>query len=269
MTAAKRIWALRPSLRGLISRMSGSRFASTNSPNSGPACARNVALRLTTGPLIAFLDSDDLWQPAFVSTLVDLLRRNPSCAVGISGNVCIDVEDQVTGVNRLEWAEASEGVLRMPFETFVKGFSFCTSATLIKRSALDAVGPLDETLKQWEDADLWLRLSKRFDFAYSEALLLCKRGHDANISNTKVDWYESQVRVLLRHRGTCETVRHVSSRSGSSSWHRDFFRRSCCGREDTPTIMEPCFTTNAHRVRCASASVIWQFAGRRCSGIRT
>jgi glycosyltransferase involved in cell wall biosynthesis len=167
--------------------------------NSGVSRARNVGLSLATGSLIAFLDSDDLWKPQFASTLVGLLRRNPGCGAVFCGNVFIDSAERVFGINRLDLGDEAEGVLREPFEQFIRRFPFCTSAVLTRRSAIDAVGFFDETLKQWEDADLWLRLAKRFAFAYTSALLLSKRSHDANISLSQRDWCAGKTRVLLRY----------------------------------------------------------------------
>jgi glycosyltransferase involved in cell wall biosynthesis len=171
--------------------------------NRGPSAARNVGIGMSTGALVAFLDSDDLWRPLFVAKLVDVLSRRPDCGVCFSGNVGIDINDKVTGINRFELGDEPEGQLRTPFEAFVRDLTlFCTSSVLVRRSALDEVGWFDETLRQSEDNDLFFRLAKRFDFAYTTAPLLCARYHRGNTSNTELlDRYASKSRVLARHLG--------------------------------------------------------------------
>jgi glycosyltransferase involved in cell wall biosynthesis len=166
----------------------------------GPARARNVGLRTSAGSFVAFLDSDDLWEPQFVSRLVRLLECNPTCAAGFSGNLFVDLDDRVVGSFEPALGDEADGRLRAPFEVFMRRFPFCTPAVLTRTSALELVGFFDETLKQWEDADLWLRLAKQFDFAYTSAPLLRKRNHDGSISVAgRLDWHESEIRVLLRH----------------------------------------------------------------------
>src|SRR5262249_40211976 len=66
-------------------------------------------------------------------------------------------------------------------------------------SVLDTVGSFDEALASWEDADLWLRIAKRFDFAYTMSALAFYRLHAGNITNRRLEWYEYQLRVRARH----------------------------------------------------------------------
>jgi glycosyltransferase involved in cell wall biosynthesis len=169
------------------------------SVRSGVAAARNAGLQLATGPFVAFLDSDDLWQASFLSILVALLLRYPSAGVAFSGHVGIDVDDRVITRPQLELGEAPEGVLETPFERFVERFPFVTSGTLVRRSTLDRLAWFDERLPSWQDADLWLRLAKESDFAYTQAPLASYRLHGNNITSRRLDWYVDELRVRLRH----------------------------------------------------------------------
>ena len=47
--------------------------------NSGAAVARNVAIKEARGKWIAFLDSDDLWDPAKLERQLDYMRNNEVC----------------------------------------------------------------------------------------------------------------------------------------------------------------------------------------------
>jgi glycosyltransferase involved in cell wall biosynthesis len=46
-----------------------------NAEGRGPAAARNLALTRAGGKYIAFIDSDDIWRPNFLTTSVALLER--------------------------------------------------------------------------------------------------------------------------------------------------------------------------------------------------
>jgi len=178
--------------------------------NSGAGAARNEGLRLARGAYIAFLDSDDVWREGFVSSLVTLLEKSPDSAVAFSGHVGIDVDGNAfaTVTPDLE-NDVRTGRLPKPYERFLRSFPFITAGTLVRRTALDAVGWFDETLASWQDADLWFRLAKQFDFVYTSRPLACYRVHAGNRTNERLDWYLHQLRVRIRH---FDDIRDPSSR---------------------------------------------------------
>jgi len=49
--------------------------------NYGPAAARNRGVAAASAPLIAFLDSDDLWQPDKLQRQLDHMRQQPECTI--------------------------------------------------------------------------------------------------------------------------------------------------------------------------------------------
>jgi len=63
--------------------------------------ARNVGMKLARGSLFAFLDSDDLWLPDFLETVVRLLDEHPECGMGFSGILGIDDNDVVFAERRM------------------------------------------------------------------------------------------------------------------------------------------------------------------------
>ena len=54
-------------------------------PNGGISSARNCGLRVATGAVIALLDSDDLWSPAYLATQMRIVERRPEIDV-VTGN---------------------------------------------------------------------------------------------------------------------------------------------------------------------------------------
>src|SRR5262249_36630889 len=152
--------------------------------NSGAAASRNAGLSLASGSLVGFLDSDDLWETRFLSSLVGLLERYPACGAAFSGHFGVDADGKVFAVSRPDLdGGATAGELKTPFELFVKEFPFITSGTVVRCSVLDQIGWFDETLPLWQDADLWLRIAKQFDFAYTLSPLASYRIHEGNNTN--------------------------------------------------------------------------------------
>ena len=121
-------------------------------PNRGAAAARNRGVAEARGSWIAFLDSDDAWQPAKLRAQLELAGRSPPLSA------------IVTGYRRIELATGEARDL-VPMESrdpadFACGCWFSPGATaLVPRAAFDRVGPFDEMMERLEDFDWYLRLS--------------------------------------------------------------------------------------------------------------
>jgi hypothetical protein len=128
-------------------------------PNA--AAARNAALGLVDTDFIGFLDSDDLMRPEKISCLQPLLLRDPTAVLAVGRTKVIDAQgDARPDLTRLhdELYEVSERVGTSYAGQCVR-FTAFTSATLMRRAALEQVGGYDESLPAMEDVDLYLRLS--------------------------------------------------------------------------------------------------------------
>lgn len=162
--------------------------------------ARNVGMKLAHGELIAFLDSDDAWRPQFCSTLVRLLRQHPTAGLAFCGIVCIDYCDHVwkhrdIGMHQMP----QEGLLPRPFEQIMRYMPMQTSGVMVRRSVIDDVGDFDLELPVVEDWDLWYRVAKRYDFAYTQRGLACNRSHPQNLPKYDTVALNSSLKMNLKH----------------------------------------------------------------------
>lgn len=162
--------------------------------------ARNNGMRLSQGPLIAFLDSDDLWYPELIDTLVRLLNQYPSAGLAFSSIQVIDPNDTPCGER---WhglnTTTDEGLLRKPFELIMRHMPTQTSGVMVRRSVIEHLGDFDLDLPVVEDWDLWYRIAKAHDFAYTKRPLACNRTHADNLPKADTVALTSGLRMNLKH----------------------------------------------------------------------
>lgn len=122
--------------------------------NSGPAAARNTGWKLAQGEIVCFTDSDCVPEPAWVSSLVDMLCKEDVGGAGGSYSIRNSHNLLATCVHE----EIVQRHLRMPRQVdYLGGFNVC-----YKRTVLEAVGGFDEgyCTASSEDCDISYRVTK-------------------------------------------------------------------------------------------------------------
>lgn len=132
----------------------GARLYWQSEPDSGPANAVNKALRLARGDILGWLNSDDLLAPGAIARAVEFLSANPDVVMVYGEGEHIDSDGKVLGQYPTLPPEVT-------IDAFRTGCFICQPTVFIRRSALEAVGTLDEGLATAFDFDLWLRLFKQ------------------------------------------------------------------------------------------------------------
>jgi len=167
--------------------------------NLGAGAARNVALRAARGEFIAFLDADDLWLPNYLEEQLKFLQK-ADCDL-----VCADA----INIGRSPFTGRTFMEVLMPTApptgtTTFLGLvsakqSLVTSGVVARRQPIFDVGLFDESLRNSQDFDLWLRLvHSGARLAYQRRVLLRYRWHEGSLSGNEVNRNTRQLRVLRK-----------------------------------------------------------------------
>lgn len=132
--------------------------------NKGIAGARNSGMKKCSGDYIAFLDSDDYWKPEKLEQQIGLFQNHPE--YGMVASQCASI--QADGSYREKNRPGKSGwILR---DLFNKNF-IRTSSAIITRACMDTVGFFDESLREGEEYDYWLRIAAAFPIGFINASL--------------------------------------------------------------------------------------------------
>ena len=116
--------------------------------NRGLPAARNAGIASARSQFIVTLDSDDRIAPEFLEKCLSVLLRNPRFGFAYTGMVHFGREEGRMPFNEYDF-------YRLLFE------NICNSCSMFKKSAWEAVGGFDETMKDgYEDWDFWIRLGE-------------------------------------------------------------------------------------------------------------
>jgi len=141
--------------------------------NLGLCRTANEALSLARGKYISGIATDDVWLPDKLQIQVELMEQLPD-KVGVIYSDALQMDEEG---NLLEQtfigAHAHWNLEVKPTDNLHanlwEGNFIPAMTTLMRRECFDRVGLYDETLF-FEDWDMWLRISRLYDFYYSDVI---------------------------------------------------------------------------------------------------
>jgi glycosyltransferase involved in cell wall biosynthesis len=143
----------------LLEQAEGIRFISE--PDEGRPDAANKGVRMASGEVIGFLNADDCYEPGALRAVGEAFATRPE-AMWLTGYCRIvdgageDIREPVTRYKNFL-------LRRFSFPLYLTQNFVSDPATFVRRTALDAVGPLDSRYRISHDYDLWLRVARRWE----------------------------------------------------------------------------------------------------------
>jgi glycosyltransferase involved in cell wall biosynthesis len=195
-----------------------------NEANEGCSPTYNRSFENSTGEYIAWLDTDDVYEPHLLSTLVDYLDHNPK-TLGVFGLAEI-IDGQGNSIDK--WS--SIGVTANRFELlrllFQRHRPFCNQAGLVRRSIIEELGHMAPEFGQSHDSSLWMRIMFQGDLVVIPEYVLRYRRHGnnrtgvptaANLNRGAFENFEL-LNIFTDHVSTTDTLLQIFPEVKNSQW---------------------------------------------------
>lgn len=136
-----------------------------NVDNKGLPATRNVAVSKAKGDWLAFVDSDDIWHPDHLQSLIETAQENPECDFLHSGfNFFIDDFKQPFYQQKL----SAETLNNFPISLYTHEYRIQPSSIMVSQKLFGAINGFDESYRYVEDLNFYFRSGENgFKFAFS------------------------------------------------------------------------------------------------------
>jgi len=157
-------------------------------PNQGIPTIRNVGVAAASGGWIAFLDSDALWKPDHLATLISASEIEEPDLVFAGSTLFDDATWKKLGVR----APSDTDLNNLPLALFTGHLPIKAPAVMVKRESLGKYGPLSKEFSTCSETEYWLRmLSRGGRLCYSGANTCIYRQYSSHENKTATALAES------------------------------------------------------------------------------
>lgn len=145
--------------------------------NMGVSCARNRGVAESSGEILAFLDSDDLWIPQKLEKQIEVFESDKSVGLVHCGYVDIDksgnlLEEHTNGM--AGWV--AEEMIRFQ-RAVILGSG---SAAAVRRDIFENIGGFDPNTAPVEDWEFGFQTARHYKIGFVPEVLMKYRQHGSN-----------------------------------------------------------------------------------------
>ena len=185
-------------------------------PNAGAAAARNTAIGMAQGSLVAFIDGDDEWMPTKLARQVPIFRQRPDVAFVYTGYRLVNSTGQAIAEVLPDPRFEGDVCERL----WTEDNAIVGGTLIISRRLLREVGGFNGALKGAENLDLRLRLAQRGPVAFVNELLYDYRRYEGSLSTQQALMGDMHWQLIAAHFTGAAAGSPLHRRVLSRYWHR-------------------------------------------------
>jgi glycosyltransferase involved in cell wall biosynthesis len=164
-----------------------------NEINRGLPASRNIGIKNSTANFLGFLDDDDAWEPTKLEKQLVALQDSDS-KVGL-----IYCHYRRINANDGSVIDEVAPLFRGKVGEYIIANCFIASGSpIVRKECFGKVGLFDEGLQGCEDWDMWIRISKYYEFDLVPESLLNYYIHDSISSNIDQK-INAWTRIIKKH----------------------------------------------------------------------
>jgi glycosyltransferase involved in cell wall biosynthesis len=182
---------------GALLERYGTAITVINQENRGMSAARNAGIRRARGTYVAFLDADDWWLAGKLSRQVALMHGRPE--IGFSSTTVRVEDDNGRLLNLWRCPNGSTEILATLFAQNGAISGGC-SAVKARSDLLDRYGIFHESLRGFEDPDLWMRLAAVSGYACIDETLAVILRREQSVSRNLDSMRVAALRSMRKNR---------------------------------------------------------------------
>lgn len=162
--------------------------------NGGVSAARNHGIDHACGEAIAFLDSDDSWEPEKLALQVEVLLRDPDVGLVLTSMAVVDGDRRPIGSFSRRSTLPTDGRV---LNDVLKNPSMTPSSAMVRTAVAREVGGFDPALRTAEDLDFHLKIALNHAVAVVDKPLLRYTRAEGSLG-TSIRTYHDYITVLTR-----------------------------------------------------------------------
>jgi len=182
----------------------------TSGKDEGQSDAINQGLKASSGDILGFLNSDDLYLPGALAYVDEYFKANPTCMI-LYGKAdhCDEMGNFIEHYPTLPWN----------YDKLLDTCYICQPAVFWRREIHQDLGYLDERLHYAMDYEFWLRIGKKIPLHYlgdtSMPLAVSRLHAEGKTLNKRVPAHREILEVVRRYvrdpRETYTWLRYTAS----------------------------------------------------------
>jgi glycosyltransferase involved in cell wall biosynthesis len=176
---------------------SGINYLILKGPHRGPGATRNTGIRTASGEWIAFIDSDDFWEPLKLEKISETISKNIDINFICHHEIMVRRNGEFQKLEHGKRYVSSGSLVRQVYASNI----FSTSAVVCRKDLLLESGLFDENLMSGQDYELWIRLSPHMRPFFIRQFLGCYVERDGNItSGPALRRIVNELKIAVRHK---------------------------------------------------------------------